>query len=262
MKIKINPFFFVTAFFCCVFGNPLYFFLIYVTLVIHELVHLFFLYKEKVGIRSIQLEPFGICIKTDVVGKVSPWVYISAPLFNILLSVFFYLISKKYNNSVYLLLSSANLITGTFNLIPSLPFDGGRAIMLFIKKKNSFVFFSLTAGIIILAFGIYLFWKTSFNFSLIMTGLFIIANSFSEREQLFCNTALKTKEKVTGTLNETAITKMITVPFDYNAHAVLKSLHEDSFYLINIIKDGVILKTISETQLLDGIINGKIKIYI
>lgn len=259
MKIKINPLFFVSTALCCIFGSPLYFFITYVTLIIHELVHLFFLYCEKIQVKEIQIEPFGICIKTDVYGKISPLVYFSAPLFNIILSFLFYYIEKKSGNSVYLLLSAVNLIIGAFNLIPVLPFDGGRAIMVFIKNKKLFIFLSLTGGIIILASGMYFFKKTGYNFSLIMIGLFIIANTFSEREQLFCTSALKAKEKIEGKITEMTATRMITVPFDYNAHTVLKSFQPDFFYLVNIIKDGVVLKTLSETQIMEGIIEGKVK---
>lgn len=257
MKIKVNPLFFVSTFLCCVFGSPLYFLVTYVTLVVHELVHLFFLYREKISVSEIQIEPFGICIKTEVCGKISPFVYFSAPLFNISLAILFYYIEKKSGNGVYLILSVANFIIGAFNLIPVLPFDGGRAIMVFVKDKRRFILLSLTAGIIILAFGIYLFQKTGFNFSLIMIGVFIIANTLSEREQLFHTSAVKAKEKISGKITEMTATRMITVPYDYGAHSLIKSFESDAFYLVNIIKDGVILKTLSETQILEGIINGK-----
>lgn len=257
MKIKINPLFFAALFICCFFGNPFYFFITYISLIIHELVHLFFLLREKAEAECIVLEPFGISIKTKVLGRVSPLVYLSAPLFNIFLAFLFYMLFKKTNNSLFLNFGAANFALGFFNLIPVLPFDGGRAVMCVIKRKLFFVFFSGISGLFILFSGILFIKSLNFNFSLIMIGIFIIANSFSEREQLFQKSVAVSKNRLERKVTEKIMTNFLTVPHTYSAHKLISSFDSEYFYMINIIKDGVVIGTISETELIDGIINGK-----
>jgi len=196
LKIKISPLFWVTVFICSVFGNSIYFFITYISLTVHELVHLFFLYKEKREVELITVEAFGISIKTNECGDLSPLVFLSAPLFNILISFILYFIYKKTQNSLFLQFSATNFALGFFNLLPVLPLDGGRAVLSFTKHKFFFVFLSGVFGLIILFWGILFIKSLNFNFSLIMIGIFIIANSFSEREQLFENEFLKDIQRI------------------------------------------------------------------
>lgn len=257
MKLKVNPLFFVTLFVCSYFGNPLNFLITYVTLAVHELVHLYFLYREKIKVEGIILEPFGICIKTSAYGNKSPKVFLSAPFFNILLAFLFYIVSKKTDNSLFLIISASNFVLGVFNLMPILPFDGGRAIMCIIKKKKLFVFISFLMGIAVFLVGILVLKESNFNFSLIMIGIFIIANSFSEREQIFEKAITETKNRFSRKITDKILTRVVTVPFDYNLHKLVSSFENEYFYMVNILKDGIILATLPETVLIDGVIQGK-----
>lgn len=260
MKIKFNPLFFVTVFLCCIFGEPVYFLITYVTLIIHELTHLYFLYREKVLVKEISVEPFGICIKTTAMGKVKVGVYLSAPIFNIILSFVFYMAHIKTNNSLFLIFSASNFALGFFNLLPFLPFDGGRAILNHIKKKYFFVFISILGGIFLVFTGFFLLKGTNFNFSLIMAGAFIIANSFSEKEQIFENSAFIYKERYLRKVQDKLETKFLTVPHSYNVHKLIEDLDSRYFYMINVIKDGVVISTLSETMVIEGLINGYTKL--
>lgn len=257
MKFKINPLFWITLFICSVFGNPFYFFITYVSLILHELIHLFFLYREKAEAEYITLEPFGISIKTKACGLVSPWVYLSAPLFNIFLSFLFYMVYKNTENIFFLNFSAANFALGFFNLMPVLPFDGGRAVMCKIKRKIFFVFLSGVFGLFILFSGILFIKSLNFNFSLIMIGIFIIANSFSEREQLFEKSAEVCKNRLTRQIKGKMQTEILTAPHTYSAHKLINELDSKYYYMINIIKDGIVMGTVSESALINGVINGK-----
>lgn len=257
MKIRINPLFYVTVLICCIFGNPITFVITYISLTVHELVHLYFLHREKICTEGIVLEPFGICIKTKAMGGVNPAVYLSAPLFNVFLSFVFYYLFKRTYNSLFLTASAANLALGSLNLLPILPFDGGRALMCRVKNKGSVVFFSAAGGILIFLCGVLLFFKSGFNFSLIMTGIFITANSISENEQIFERSVIMSKDGLSKKLTGKMKTEIISAPWDYSAHKLLSSFNTDSFHIINIIKDGTVLGTVTETLIIDGIINGK-----
>ena len=257
MKIKINPLFLITAAVCCLFGNPLIFAVTYLTLIMHELVHLYFLHRESIFADTLTIEPFGICIKTKAMGKASAWVYLSAPIFNIILAFLFYYLAKRTDITLFLTASAANLALGFFNLLPFLPFDGGRALAIQLKNPKNAVFWSVTGGVGIIMLGIYLFCKSGFNFSLILTGIYIIANSFSENEQIFERSVKTATEGLTKNLDKKMKTELICAPCEYNAHNLLSSFKPDVFHLVNIIKDGAVIATVTETAIVDGIINGK-----
>lgn len=257
MKIKINPLFFVSLIICCVFGSPFYFFIAYISLIMHELIHLFFLYREKVEVKYITFEPFGISIKTKVFGKTAPFVFLSAPLFNIFIAFLIYLVYKKTGNRLFLDFCASNFALGFFNLLPILPFDGGRVVMNLIKRKIIFVFFSGCCGFFILLLGIIFIKSLNFNFSLIMIGIFITANSFSEKEQLFEATAEISKNRLTRKVTGKIPTLFLTVPEDYGAHKLISELDSKYFYMINVIKNKIVIGTVSEAELIEGVLNGK-----
>lgn len=257
MKIKINPLFFVTLAICAFFGDFFHFFSAYISLILHELVHLFFLCRENAVAECITLEPFGIAIKTKACGWLSPKVYLSAPLFNVFLALVFYYLYKETGNKLFLEFGASNSAIGFFNLIPVLPFDGGRAIMCGLKRKNIFVLFSGISGFLILLSGILFVKSLNFNFSLIIIGIFVIANSFSEKEQLFATAVAVSKNRLTREITEKIPTKILTVPHTYSIHKLISELDSKYFYMINIIKDRTVIATISEATLTSGAINGK-----
>ena len=56
--------------------------------------------------------------------------------------------------------------------------------------------------------------------------------------------------------------KNISVPHDYPAHKLISEFKGDDYYIVNIIKNGVITRTVTETQIIDSIINSRQNIQI
>lgn len=266
IKIHINPLIIPVILAVYMWGNIFFFLMSFLCLCMHELIHLFFLCKNHILVESISIEPFGISIKTNNPKIILPSVFLSAPFFNILLAVFLHIISKKIYLDILYSFFISNLFIGLFNLLPILPFDGGRAIEAYFMKKNKETTgflntLSIISGIIILFFGIILLKATEYNFSICLIGIFIIFNAICENENFKMRKEKNLIRKADYDKKMKNI-KNLCVPYDYPAHKLISKFKGDDYYIVNIIKNGVITRTVTETQIIDSIINSRQNIQI
>ncbi len=265
-KIHMNPLFLIVIFIVYKTGSLGFFTVSFLSLCLHELIHLFFLCKKQIIIEKISIEPFGISIKTNNRKNISPVVFLSAPVFNLILAVIFNYLAKKYYSDASNAIFLSNLFLGLFNLIPSLPFDGGRALeAYFIKKnvegtrflKNISIFF----GIVLISAGILFLKATSFNFSVVLIGAFILFNAICESET-FKMRKEKNILKKSEYENKMKNIRHLSVPYDYPAHKLIGELRGDDYYIINVIKSGILIKTLTETQVIESVVNSRHNIQI
>ena len=267
-KIKISPLFPVVIIISYISGNLPFFTVSFFSMCLHELVHLFFMCKKRIIAEKITVEPFGISIKTSGNNSIPPYVFLSAPLFNLILAEIFFILAKKYFSDFYNYVFIANLFLGLFNLLPVLPFDGGRATEAFFSKKygyeKTYPFMhgvSIFFGILLIVTGTLLLKITTFNFSVCLIGVFIIYNAISENE----NFKIK-KEKSIIQKSEydkkMKKTRILSVPHDYPAHMILAEFTDDFYYIINVINSGIVTKTLTETQVIENVVNSRHNIQI
>ena len=101
--------------------------------IIHEAIHLIFINKFSVAPKKVSFNLFGADILRCNDGVINYnteiLIHLSAPLFNLTLSVVFYLLHEYLNSEVLLVYSAeVNFVLGIFNLIPFYNFDGGNAL--------------------------------------------------------------------------------------------------------------------------------------
>ncbi len=267
-RIKISPLFPIVVFISYLAGKLPFFLTSFLSLCLHELVHLYFLCKKRIVAEEIKIEPFGISIKTNNPKSIPPHVFLSAPVFNIILAEIFYLLAKKYYSDFANYIFISNLFLGLFNLLPTLPFDGGRALEIYLTKaygfKKSSIFLrtiSICSGIILIFLGIILLKITSFNFSICLIGGFILYNAICENENFKIT---KEKNLINKTQYDKKIkkTKLLSVPHDYPAHKLISEFSDDFYYIVNVINSGLLIKTLTETQIIDSIVNAEHNIQI
>lgn len=89
------------------------------------------------------------------------------------------------------LFSGLNLVIGLFNLLPAYPLDGGRAlhlIILMLWTTEAAEHITQTAAVLIevplLFAGGALIWKTKQNFTLLATGIWLLAGTLRVRSQI------------------------------------------------------------------------------
>lgn len=153
---------------------------------LHELIHIFFVFYYKDSVSEISLNIFGGKIekanKRLLSNLQEAVINLSAPAFNILLGVTWLCIN---NNSRWGLV---NLFMGSFNMLPFSVFDGGRGLyyLLSIKTedKTAKTIIHISSAVICIIFTIfscYIFINYNRNYVLIMMSVFMLVTLFSKK---------------------------------------------------------------------------------
>ncbi len=127
--------------------------LFFASVVIHELAHAFAARMEGIRTQDIQLHIFGGWAR--LIGEPSTpmaelRIAVAGPLSSFLLAIFFWLwlfaaqnlssggVQARAAAAAFFYLAAANLFLATFNLLPGLPLDGGRALraILWHRRKD------------------------------------------------------------------------------------------------------------------------------
>ena len=123
-------------------------FLIFASVVFHELAHSFVAKKYKISIESITLFIFGGIAQMKGEPphpKAEFRIAIVGPLSSFFLSALFFFLSVSTAGgvkSLFSYLAQINFIIGVFNLIPGFPMDGGRVLRSAIWKKKKDFFYA------------------------------------------------------------------------------------------------------------------------
>lgn len=260
--IRINPLFVVTIILSWQMGNLSIFSITYLCLIFHEGIHLWFLSKHQIPIRKITVEPFGISIQTQQQMPENVWVYLSAPTANLILAITLVFVKHYFKTQIFSQWILANLSLGLINLLPILPLDGGRALLLYLehkigkepaKKKMMLVTVIILLPALLGFTALILQAGDKFSIITILIFLcytFLSGNRFLEHKKLR-HTAFR-KEK--GNLQDAIFVEHIGVPWDYPARKLLKKFQGEKYYVVDVFRDGILLKTVTETQILNRIL--------
>ena len=181
--IRINPLFFVVLFIVYKLGIINNFLLVFLISLSHELGHFICALILKQKVEFFKIQPWGISMKCDEFSSFKNEFYVSVagPFVN-----FIYIIIAVTIRHQTLFL--ANLFMMIINLLPIFPLDGGRIFISFLRNEinESFAvnisrYISSFLGIIVLLAGVYLFYKTKINFSVILAAAFICMTAESSR---------------------------------------------------------------------------------
>lgn len=109
-------------------------FLLFASVLLHELAHSWVALRSGIGIRSITLFLFGGLAQMSRPPpdpKAEFRIAIAGPCASLVLAAFFLILSvllPSVPGPVFAYLGVANLVLGLFNLVPGLPLDGGRVL--------------------------------------------------------------------------------------------------------------------------------------
>ena len=190
--LYINPL--TVAFFviCYLSGKTHFFVISYLSMLLHELGHMAAAMYIGLEPSHISLHPFGVNLKLknsiactlldDII------LYLSGPLINLLLAMFFaFLYKPRY---LYDYGFAVNIMLFILNMLPVYPLDGGavtRKILnnLFGEKSGSSIMkiFSLFIAIVVLGLGIFIVFKTGYNYSCLFISVLMFANIFTSGEK-------------------------------------------------------------------------------
>ncbi len=190
--LYINPL--TVAFFvvCYLSGKSEFFVISYASMLLHELGHLAAAMYIGLEPSHISFHPFGVNLKLKnsiactVIDDII--LYLSGPLINLLLAMFFaFLYKPRY---LYDYGFAVNIMLFVLNMLPVYPLDGGAVLK---KILNNFFgekwadvimmlcSFCMAAGV--LGLGIFMVYKTGYNYSCLFISVLLFANIFTSKEK-------------------------------------------------------------------------------
>lgn len=238
------------------------------TVLIHELTHIIAAKRMGVKVKQLEIFPFGGVAKFDSFIGTDPKIEIIiafiGPMTNMFAALIFKMIRVYYPN-VYLLdlFINANVYMGTFNFIPVFPLDGGRILRGILSYQIGFKLSTkiLTFSTYILSFllifigVLYLDLKEKVVYLIVLAVFISIAANKEKRMAAFIFIKEITEKKLELRKKGVLKSHNIVVLKDVTAEEVLKNFLPKRFHIIVIVdQDGNIVKIISETNFLEGVI--------
>lgn len=247
--------------------------LTYISAALHEIAHVLCATAFKTEISQIRIYPFGFSahLKNGYINNSEKEFFIAmaGPAFSLMLFVLFAFLNFLHPYPYLLYIADVNLSLCAVNLIPSLPLDGGRMLKSIlvarfgiIRAYNFMVKFSRVLIVLLSSLAVFVFFASSFNFSLCLVAAFLFQNLAFE-QQAISIVALKeilaNRQKAEKTENLRA--KILCVNEVQVASGILRFLSYDYFYIIHLMdKDFKISKTLTEVQVLDALTKHGIRI--
>jgi len=257
LKISISPItiilFFLFAAFCWNKIILVYFFVLF----LHELAHYFTAKILGYKFNNISFMPYGAGLNGNCNIELPDEVKIAmaGPLLNLIFCfitiTLFWLFPLTYSYLYDFLVANFSILL--FNIIPLYPLDSGRIICVIVKKYNKVNKYKLIMKIFtIISFFIFLiifilsFFK-SVNYSFLFISIFLLLSMFDLNKNSYFDHSYKYMKK----REKTMPIKNIYVDSNVELIRLTKYLSNYSYHIFYFFKDGKLIKTLTEDQLIE-----------
>ncbi len=240
---------------------------------LHELAHLWIGHRLGIEFSGISFLPFGVCarLKNPIIQSPGKEILVSlaGPLSSIGLGFFFRILLIPFPSDLLHYAMVASFSLGFLNLLPCLPLDGGRVLRALLTLGSDAISAWHTATrisrvfvITLLGISAYLLLTSSFQFSLLLIGVFLLGNLVSE-ERSITHQALREllyyKEKPAQ--DAFTCTSLLSAYQNYPARKLLRKLSYHKYYTVQVLdQDQRPIKTLTESQILDALLTQGIRI--
>jgi len=184
---EISFTFFALILFLLTLNKNTSFLLVFFFALLHEAVHLIFIYLFSVAPKKVSFTLFGAnilrALKSNGSCASEIAINLSAPLFNLIIGLLINLISNLFTEyrAILLNISEINIALGVLNLLPFYNFDGGNALKLLLfnyleeKTTESIVKgISVVITIVFSFISVYIFFNYEHNISLVLISVYMI----------------------------------------------------------------------------------------
>jgi stage IV sporulation protein FB len=241
--------------------------IVFISIVLHELGHIFAAFLMNFKVYSLNILPIGLCAQIDF-GPGSflkrIFVYTAGPLTNLII-VILLMSSSQINAQTYSdFLISINVYLAFFNLLPTLPLDGGRIVNEVIAGKVGFFKagrymgkLSLILSITLLVAGTIQITGSNHNYSLLSIGIYILFLLRSEEgseaimnlKHIFYRRARLLKKGLYPA-------RVIVAMEKTSLGEVIKNMDFDRFHLVHILDDNLkLIKVITEQDVIEAMVS-------
>ena len=238
----------------------------FLILLLHESAHLLMIKRKEIEISKLRIEPFGmrIFLRGEIIKNPADEISaaLAGPLFSIFLGIFFIILNSFFKNAHIEFFAFGNLYIGIFNLLPALPLDGGRALRAFLSVNHGYLksyntLKKLTAALsfAFILSGILILFITKFNFSLCLTGAFLLFSLTNEKNlyTYYLNKELSGYKTKSRQFERMPVLR-IAVNKNYPVRKILKELSSGRYCIVEVISGNKKLCEFTEGELLEGII--------
>ena len=161
----------------------------------HETAHLLTGMRLGIQFSGISLQPFGVCarLKDPIIkfpGK-EILTALAGPASNLGLALLFRMLLVPFPLELLRYAYLSSLAMGTLNLLPCLPLDGGRILRALLTLGSDAITawqtvtrISRVLVAILLGVSVFLLLTTSFQFSLLLIGVFLLGNLANEQKSI------------------------------------------------------------------------------
>lgn len=257
---SIDPLFFAAIFCAVCFGYFEMFLVSFLSVLIHECFHVIAAAISGVGISKVEVHPFGVCavLENGFIKSSEKEFFIAflGPFSSLVLAAAMLFIPLRLGEYIFFI----NLLICAVNLLPALPLDGGRMLKavltykfgilraFFILQKCSRVIIALLAAASLIALIF-----SRLNFTYILISAFLFGNLKNERQ---CVTLLTLREILENPQKISSIkkTEVFTAQENESARKILRFVSYDYYITVNILVGGKIAYSLTETQILHGLL--------
>ncbi len=241
--------------------------IVFISIVLHELGHMFAAVLMNFKVYSLSILPIGLSAQIDFgPGSIFKriFVYIAGPLTNLIIVILLTssLQINAQSNSYFLI--SINVYLAFFNLLPTLPLDGGRIVNEIIAGKVGFFKagrymkkLSLILSIVLMVIGIAQITGSKHNYSLLSIGIYILfllrsgegSEAIMNLKHIFYRRARLLKKglypaRVIVTMEKTTLGEII------------KNMDFDRFHLVHVLDDDLkLIKVLTEQDIIEAMVS-------
>lgn len=232
----------------------------FISVLIHECAHIILAGVLGVGISKIEIHPFGVCavLKNGYIENSEKEFFIA--FIGPFVSIFIALMALLFPIPMYEYIFSINISICVINLLPALPLDGGRMVKSMLTSRFGIIrAFGITqkSGKVLIAIlipvSILILFVTKFNFTYVLITAFLYGNIYSEQRNITMLTIRQILEN-TRKIENLKRTKAFAVSASEPARKILRLISYDYYIIIHISMGGKIVATLTETQVLEGLL--------
>lgn len=241
---------------------------------IHELGHVFSAKSFGWRVREVQLFPFGGVAVVEESGNVPAsqeiWVTLAGPLQNawmVLLS-WFMIAGGWGNEEWWLYFLHANLLVGSFNLLPILPLDGGKLLQALLSYGFSYhrtlsvtTLISLFMSLLLIVASLFPWTGGGIQLNLLIIGVFLIYSNWYGYRHLsfhYMRFLMSRKVRFSREPGDNEDAQPLLVSLRHPVSEVLKMFRREKYHWIYVVgEQGKVQYVLPEQRLIDYFFSGK-----